>query len=56
MNKKKSTVYLPGIEGKPTNPDNGKFYTLGELQKIVEGYIECLSLNNNMTMVVIWTY
>ena len=50
--KKASVIYYPGMPHVPVEPENGKFFTLKELQTIVGGYIECLSLKNNMTMVV----
>ena len=45
-------IYHPGMPYQAAAPENGKFFTLKELQTIVGGYIECLSLKNGMTMVV----
>jgi hypothetical protein len=47
-----SIIYLPGGMKNEVKPENGKYFTLKELQTIVGGYIECLSLDNAMTMVV----
>jgi len=49
---KTSIIYLPDGMKKEVSPQNGKYFTLKELQTIVGGYIECLFLNNDMTMVV----
>ena len=42
------------VVGEPyeVQPKNGKFFELEELQKIVEGYIEIVRLDNGKLMVV----
>ena len=52
MATKTSIIYLPCGMKNEVSPGNGKYFTLKELQTVVGGYIECLSLNNDMTMVV----
>lgn len=47
-----SIIYLPGGIKNEVKPKNGKYFTLEELQTIVGGYIECVYLKDNMTMVV----
>lgn len=36
----------------PVEPFNGKYYSLGELQHIVKGFIEIKELTDNKTMVL----
>jgi len=50
--KQESVIYHPDKKTEQVNPENGKFFKLKELQSIVGGYIECLYLKDNMTMVV----
>jgi len=52
MTTKTSIIYLPGGMKNEVKPQNGKYFTLEELQSIVDGYIECVYLNDGMTMVV----
>ena len=47
-----SIIYHPGMPYQAAAPENGKFFTLKELQAVVGGYIECLPLKTGMTMVV----
>lgn len=37
---------------KPCTPANGRDFKLEEVQKIVEGYIECVRLDDNTIMIV----
>ena len=52
MKQKSSIIYRPGTKSELVEPKNGKFFKLKELQSIVGGYIECLYLKDDMTMVV----
>ena len=49
---KASIIYLPSGMKTEVKPINGKYFKLEELQAIVGGYIECVYLNDGMTMVV----
>jgi len=49
---KKSIIYHPDKRTEEIVPENGKSFKLKELQTIVGGYIECLYLKDDMTMVV----
>jgi len=49
---KASIIYLPGGIKNEVKPKNGKYFKLKELQTIVGGYIECVYLKDDMTMVV----
>ena len=50
--KQESVIYHPDMKTEQVKPENGKYFKLEELQSIVGGYIECLYLKDNMTMVV----
>ncbi|GHU80109.1 hypothetical protein FACS1894145_5770 [Bacteroidia bacterium] len=52
MNKKASILYMPDSTYKEVEPKNKKYFILKELQSFVDGYIECIYLEDNMTIVV----
>lgn len=48
----KATVYKTDGSSYPVKPNNGKSFSLEELQKIVGGFIENIYLNDGSVMVV----
>ena len=47
-----NTIYKADGSKSPSTPENGQFYELKELQKIVGGYIEFVYLTDNSVMVL----